>query len=340
MQWSPLVVFWQGHLDPYQAFLRAPHSGRFILSQAPNDLHLTFFVLAPLAWLSFPAAKVAWALANLLWLGLIAALMRSDPRAPAPWTPLLMLLASTATRVTIENGQLGLFCLLCFIGYVRLADRRPGLAGVIASLGAIKYSFGAPMAFQMPLKVRPWAAFALLPVAAVLFWAVHFHIGPVQALVLPLKVAAADIAPKDGVGDLMMFARAAGLSATTSLAAAALVLVAVAAIQKRFLPTEDRLALCAFYAALSLWLVYHRIYDFVFLAPAAVLAARASSPIVRYGLLACVVFFWFGFEILIRFGVPMQPVLNNLLLVAALGLIGYHIRIAGPAAPAAAASAS
>ncbi len=103
-------------------------------------------------------------------------------------------------------------------------------------------------------------------------------------------------------------------------------LVAVAGLQRALLPTDDRLALCAFYATLSLWLVYHRIYAFVFLAPAALFATRSRGVPVRAGLLLGAAYFWFGFEALLDVGIVLDPLIDNLILLAMLGLIGWDIR--------------
>src|SRR5579871_3984725 len=68
MQWSPMVVFWRTNLDPYQVLLQDPHTPRYILSQGPNNLHYLFFLLAPLGFVSFTAAKIIWAGANVAFL--------------------------------------------------------------------------------------------------------------------------------------------------------------------------------------------------------------------------------------------------------------------------------
>lgn len=326
MQWSPLVVFWRDGLDPYRDYMAAPHSGRFILSQAPNYLHPVFFVLAPLAWLSFPAAKLVWAGVNVVCLGLIVWLLRSDPDASAPWTILLMFLACTPVSITLENGQFAVFCLMLFLAYLRLSERRPALAGLLASIGAVKFTLGAPMAFHMRLKPAMVAAFLALPALAVLFWSFHFHMSPLQALLLPVQVTGADIGDRDGVGDLRMILAGLGASREISEGLVLAVLVAVGLLQRRYLAGADRLTLFAFYGVLSLGLVYHRIYDFVFLLPAAMVAYRSPALWVRFGLAASVGFFWFGYQTLIELGAPRAPVLCALILAAALGLIVWECR--------------
>ncbi len=326
MQWSPLVVFWRDGLDPYRDYMAAPHSGRFILSQAPNYLHPVFFVLAPLAWLSFPAAKLVWAGVNAVCLGLIVWLLRSDPQVPAPWTILLLFLACTPVGITLENGQFSVFCLLFFLAYLRLSERRPALAGLLAGIGAVKFTLGAPMAFHMPLKPKMVVAFVALPVLAVLFWSVHFHMSPLQAVFLPIQVTGTDIGDSDGVGDLRMILAGLGASREISEGLVLALLVAAGLLQRRYLGGADRLTLFAFYGVLSLGLVYHRIYDFVFLLPAAMVAYRSPALWVRLGVAASVGFFWFGYQTLIELGAPRAPVLCVLILAAALGLIVWECR--------------
>lgn len=326
MQWSPLVVFWRRHLDPYQAYIAAPHPPLFILSQAPNNLHLTFFALAPLAWLDFGAAKLVWATANIGFLAGAALLLRQASGVARAGLVVLALAASTSARISIENGQLSLFCLFFYAACLVAAPRNTVLAAVLSSLGAIKYSFGAPMFFQARLTPTYVLAFAALPVAALLYWSLRFHLDPLHALLLPARVSALSVGGEDGVGDLMMFIRRLGAAPMLAYGLAGALLVAAAGLQKTFLRTEDRLALFAFYATLSLWLVYHRIYDFVFLAPAALVAARSKLAPVRAGLLVAVAYFWFGFEALLDVGIVLDPLIDNLILLAMLGLIGWEMR--------------
>lgn len=326
MQWSPLVVFWRRHLEPYQAYIAAPRPPLFILSQAPNNLHLTFFVLAPLAWLDFGSAKLAWAIANIGFLAGAALLFRKASGVPRAGLVALGLAASTSARISIENGQLSLFCLFFCAAYLVAAPRNTALAAALSSLGAIKYSFGAPLFFQGRLTPTYVLAFAALPVAAVLYWSLRFHLDPLHALLLPARVSALSVGGEDGVGDVMMFVRRLGASPMLAYGLAGALLLAVAGLQRAFLPTDDRLALSAFYATLSLWLVYHRIYDFVFLAPAALVAVRSPLAPVRLGLLLGAAYFWFGFEALLDVGLLLDPLIDNLILLAMLGLIGWEMR--------------
>jgi hypothetical protein len=326
MQWSPLVVFWVRHLDPYQEFLRSPHSPLFILSQAPNNQQLVIFLLAPLAWMDFPTAKLAWAIANLAFLALTIHLFRKAAGAGLPWVAAAAFAASTSTRVAIENGQLSLLCLLCSAAYLACAPKRPALAALLSSIGAIKYSLGAPLFFQAKVTPAYVISFCALPLAAVLIWSFRFHLDPIHALLLPAKVAAVDIGGADGVGDLLMALRTLGLPPAPAYALVLAALVAIAGLQRRYLAVTDRLALCAFYATVSLWLTYHRIYDFVFLLPVAVVAARSATPHVRYGLMLGVGYFWFGFETLIRAGIAESPLADNLMLLAMLALVSLEMR--------------
>jgi hypothetical protein len=293
MQWSPLVVFWQTSLDPYQVLLQDPHTPRYILSQGPNNLHLLFFVLAPLGFVTFEAAKLIWASANLVFLAATLWIFYRDKTIRMPIVVALVFLCAMPTRNALGNGQLSLFCLFFFALYLIFADRRPLLAAMFASIGAAKYSLGVPLFFQMRLTPLNVIAFGAIPFAAVVYWCLHFHLGFFEALFLPIQVASFTVGPRVGVGDFLMLVRGAGLAPLAADGVVAAVLLITVLMQRAFLATEDRLLNFAFYAMLSLWLVYHGSYDFVFLLPVAIVAMRSRSGIIRSGLIAGTAYFWF-----------------------------------------------
>src|SRR5262249_37320990 len=160
---------------------------------------------------------------------------------------------------------------------LRFADRRPLLAAMFASVGAGKYSLGAPLFFQMRLTPLNVAAFGAIPFVAVIYWCIRFNLGFFDALFLPIRVTTFTLGPHDGVGYFLMMVRGIGLPSLVAYGIAAALLAIMVLLQKVFLPTEDRLLSFAFYAVLSLWFVYHGGHDFVFLLPVVLAAIRSKN---------------------------------------------------------------
>ena len=59
------MLFIEG-TNPYAHHLNGNHDGRLVLSQWPNYGHLLYFLLIPFGLLDWPAAKLAWAVFNLI----------------------------------------------------------------------------------------------------------------------------------------------------------------------------------------------------------------------------------------------------------------------------------
>ena len=331
LTWGALVLFWRDHLDPYEVLIQNPATKVVIAAY----LHFYYFVMAPLAFVALDTAKILWALANLSFLAATLWIFHRHKNIRMPLALALLFLCATPTRNTLGNGQLSLSSLFLFALYMKYADRRPLLAAAFASLGSVKFTLGVPLFFQMRITPINVVAFAAIPLAAALYWALHFNLSFFEALFLPVRVATVTVGPRVGVGDFLMLVRDAGLPPLAAYAIAAAVLLAVVVFQKTFLATEDRLSLFAFYAMLSLWLVYHGNYDLVFLLPVAVVALRSNSGLVRSGLLAGTGYFWFvtkGLEDLWSVAPPLELNLAVLMLMQA--LVAWEIRLsAAEAAP-------
>ena len=325
LQWQPQVAFWKDHLDPYQEFLKLKNPRQSGVTPQLN-LHLANFVLAPLGFMDLKTARLAWAIANLAFLAGILWIWRRLPDVRLPLVVGLAFVCSAALRAAISNGQITLFCLFCYTLYLNFAYDRPRLGAVFASIGAMKYSLGAPLFFQMRLTWQNLLAFATLPAAALAYWSLHFHLDLVAAMALPFKVAASIGLADDGSGDLVWLLRSVGFGPAAVYGCAASALAGISFLQRRYLPTGDRLLLFGFYATLALWLVYHRVYDFVFLLPAAIIALRTRIDVVRYGLLLATLYFWFVMSALGR-AIPghSTQIFNLLLLLTTQALIGLEI---------------
>ena len=99
------------------------------------------FVIAPLASLDYLWALAAWSLAG--WLAYALAARRAA------------LAVAPATLTNLYMGQTGCLVGALFLGALRLAARRPALAGVLCGLVAIKPQLGLMMPVAL-LAARAW----------------------------------------------------------------------------------------------------------------------------------------------------------------------------------------
>ncbi len=116
------------------------------LVPAPASPPAAFYLMAPLAFLSWKTAKLVWLVCNFLFLGLIPFLLVRFFSA-ARWLSRLefaglacLLAGMTATRSAAAGGQVTFVVLDLMLGTVILAERRPWLAGLLLGLALSKYS--------------------------------------------------------------------------------------------------------------------------------------------------------------------------------------------------------
>ena len=133
--WSPARVFLQGK-DPYAAALNNTLPALAMNQGMPNNpanSALMLVILAPLALLEWPVARIVWALVNIL-LGLMIpwAALRLAPYKTNWWIFIILEFAFFAvlpTRNVISNGQTSLLVLAATFLAVGMAKDRPWLAG-------------------------------------------------------------------------------------------------------------------------------------------------------------------------------------------------------------------
>jgi hypothetical protein len=153
-EWSASRVLLM-HQNPYVAYLDylAGRSSEkvFLMSQFPSYPAYSLVLLWPFAAMPWPVAQMAWAVSNIvLAVGIvffITALYFKDGRTPAVFLLLLFsLLASTPYRVTLGNGQHGLFSLFFFLAAIYAADKnRPYAASLLLAVAWFKYSVTFPL---------------------------------------------------------------------------------------------------------------------------------------------------------------------------------------------------
>ena len=167
---------WESGLSPYQY-------GDFAF------LFPAVFVVAPFSWSPFDFCKIAWAMANLAFLFIIIASSTAFFLKNTFWQSRLVfaivILSWSSVRVTIGNGQFGLFS-IAFILIALVADqkRMPILGGLALCLALSKWTITFPFLFYFLLR-RRWAllvsAMCCLSVCLIIFSS-HLGLSPFEVL--------------------------------------------------------------------------------------------------------------------------------------------------------------
>lgn len=132
------------------------------LVPAPASTAPVFFLLLPLACLSWNVAKVVWLLLNLALLASIPGLVIRLFGAPGwigrreAWALAAVLVGLTSTRYAAASGQLTFLFLALMLASARLAGSRPWLAGILLGMALSKYSLSAGLLLLfLFLEARP-----------------------------------------------------------------------------------------------------------------------------------------------------------------------------------------
>jgi len=155
------------------------------------------FILAPFASSGFGTSRTLWAIANVGFLAISLVLLLHLFRLTANRRRAILLACSilgwSSIRITIGNGQFGLFTLACLLGAL-VADQRekPMLAGLLLSLALIKWSLSAVFLLYFVLR-RRWAVVASLIgfcLAFLVVFSIHIGESPVRVVYSYLRVLA------------------------------------------------------------------------------------------------------------------------------------------------------
>lgn len=295
-QWSGERLLLR-HIDPWRDYLDGDPAHGLLATQVPNYLPVLYVFLVPFGLLSATHADLAWALCNTAFAiasGVLAARFHGLRSWHAMVGVAAALLASTPARITISNGQQGLFVL--FLWSIALLHARPTTArrATIAGVSYLKYSFAPPVALYLLLRDglrrgTRMLLWSLLPCAAatllVWLWLTGGHnLRHLLALVTePLAVTRVGYQPTGDPGqtfmDLLEFLLGGGPVGTPRLTVISLVaalgitlIVLLLALRRCKRLALDRAEatrwLLALTAAMSLVLYKHHPYDeIVFLFP-------------------------------------------------------------------------
>lgn len=338
-QWGPSRVLLAGN-NPYTPYIeyRKGHTptNPYILKQVPFYPASGYVFLWPYAALDWKAAKLCWALSNVIFTFFILLGMRRIIPSANQDTLLLsaaLLLISTPHRNTIGNGQHGLFCLAAFIWAVVFSQRgRTWVGGVLLALSWFKYTITFPLSLFLLARRR----FAPVLVAGVVhllltaFVSVWIHEPPTAFMFKTFEVPM--LASETGEGSARHPSYVDSFGLTTRLGtplgvpialfAAVVTTVAIVLFKSR---ARDELLLLSFLALVSLALSFHRTYDWVALVfPLSLVLSRGLSDwsTVLFGLLITAT--WYAqrvLDLLVRLmDRPVASALDASLYVVTLGL--------------------
>jgi hypothetical protein len=297
-QWSGANLLSQ-HQDPWKLFINHQDKGKIILGQQPNYLAELFLLLEPLGRMPFPEAVKWWCGLNLIFAGCIVYLLSKMFALDRDHTLLVtfLLMASMPFRVTLHNGQHGLFVLLMLC--LAFFPRNPILKGLALGVSYSKYSFAPVIVMMLLVKRRVGTVLvSFIPplVGLLVAWGVLG--GSLRILALE-PFAVAKIAMGPGSSDIMTFLetllRRLQISPALTFSipsALGLLAAAVSAIWiGRNRRMDDKLQF-AVALILTLMCLKHVEYDFVVLVvpvAAAVMAPRSKAQVV---VLLCALHFW------------------------------------------------
>ena len=335
-QWSAARMLGQ-HIDPWKTYLGGDPEHRIILGQQPNYLAEMYLLLLPLGKLPFAVACAWWCGLNLLFLASTLWMLGKMFGLDRDHLLLLTLctLSSTPFRVTLSNGQHGLF-VVAMLTLAFYASSR-AVSGLALGLSYGKYSF-APILVLLLLLKRRFAMVAislLVPIAGVLI-AWRMLGGNLVTLAFE-PMATSKVAESPGTGDLMSLVKLAlwhfgvfGGPAFTIPSVVSVVAGVVAAVWLWRSRALDERMQYAVGLVLTLACFVHLLYDYVALAvplAAALVSVRTRARDVVFG---CMVGLWLMSSAINKFIQPMQvtiPIYFVLLVVLALATARLKLRV-------------
>lgn len=304
-QWSGAHLLEVGR-DPWITYLSGDKQHEIILGQQPNYLPEFYELLMPLGAIPFSDALAWWCAINLLLLALtlvmVCRLFRLSNFHASALT--LLILCATPFRVTMSNGQHGIFILFLLTALYYLSNRV--VKGFALGLSYSKYSF-SPLFVLVALVRQRWYILMISLVLPLVGLLIAWRIlgGNLLSLAMePLKTSRIAMGPGDA--DIMTSAeilvRNAHVSANLvyllpALLGLSLAIAIAVWIGRSNFNNETEFVLVMLFTLLCF---KHGLYDYVvLLVPVAALLAANRTKARLIGLLA-VAYFWFGSTVLNR----------------------------------------
>lgn len=298
-QWSAAHLLAK-HKDPWNTYIQGDPQKEIILGQQPNYLPEFYLLLEPLGELPFERARAWWCAFNLLFLVATIWILRKMFDLDRDHTVLVTLLALSATpfRVTLANGQHGLFILLLMCILFFSSNR--WIKGLSLGLSYSKYSFSPLIAILMMMKKRFDILFIsmVLPILGLLVvWRMLSTDLPLLTIepLLTSKIAMGpgtcdvmtileQILRRGGFRDSLVYSIPTSLGLVSAAAAAAWI-----AYRCR-MQEQIQLALSLI---MTLLCFKHVNYDFIVLIVPLAAAVGAPKSRERVVVLVCIGYFWF-----------------------------------------------
>jgi hypothetical protein len=205
-------------------------------------------------------------------------------------------------------------------------QRGKAWSGGALAIASAKYSFSPPVWLWLAAE-RNFVSL-LVSLATLIFGWLAFstlaHSPPIETILQPFEVAK-KYSLDGGVGDIMTATRLLGLDflglagvSASYIAAILTSIIAFYIIWKRSSFLDEHVLFSAL-CVVSLLAFRHLAYDYVLLAPALAVSLSVKGT-VRWVLLACVAYFWFGLKVLDVIGIDTSG-LTMVLLGLAVNLI-------------------
>ena len=152
LQWSGARMLME-RIDPWADALQHDPRHMILKTQIPNYLPLLYLMMLPLGALPPLAAQIIWGLCNLSFAALSAWLAARFYGLGKSMTlaVLCLILMATPTRVTIGNGQYGLFVLVLWCASllaIRITDGRAMTCGI----SYVKFNFAPLLLLYLLMK--------------------------------------------------------------------------------------------------------------------------------------------------------------------------------------------
>jgi Glycosyltransferase family 87 len=305
-QWSGAHLVGE-HIDPWKTMINGDPNHLIRPGQTPNYLQELYVILLPEGYLPLPKALAVWCGVNLLLLSATLWLVIRMFGLNRMHSILLFLLtlSSTPFRMTMSNGQHGIFIL--FLMTLVFYLRAPTARGFFLGVSYCKYSFSPLLVFFLILK-RRFVMLAMSAIAPAIGLLVVWRMlgGNLHTLALePFRLSRYGVGL--GYADIMtpieMTLRNAGYSAQLAYLIPTIVGMLAAVVAAVVLSRTQRLSEKAQFAVillLTLFCFKHLLYDFVVMLVPLAIVLIAGKSAARTVALIGILYFWFGSTIVNR----------------------------------------
>ncbi len=269
-QWQPANELLKGN-NPYELFLQYNEEGvdGFLKSQNPNYPSSGLFFLFPYAAMDWQMAELQWAFSNMIWtfgiLLMLYNLMGGSKNREIFIVLATLFLLSTPWRVTVGNGQHGLFSLFFFLLGTLYPDFPRTIRILSIAASWLKYTLTFPLTlYYLKAKKHWWVIIGAASVHAILTLALAQWTDSdlIQFFTGPLKVAEVSThSGQSGVADFFAIAGQLGLDG--KLLPGLLSVLTILFVIWLTKDDHDTLSCLSTFSFVSMIVVFHLIYDFV-----------------------------------------------------------------------------